>query len=51
MNNEDDLCPDCQEAYMDELVDDYDGCHYLLCPNINCRAKIWLGDVDDDEQG
>ena len=43
------LCPDCREAYLEELQDDYDGHYYLLCPNIDCRAKIWVSEVIYDE--
>ena len=46
---DDGLCPDCQETYLNEYQDDYDGHYYLLCPNIDCRAKIWISDIDDDD--
>ena len=49
IDNDDNLRPDCQEGEMDYLIDDYDGHAYLLCPNIDCRAKIWVGDIDEDE--
>lgn len=44
-----DKCPDCQQAFMEYLEDEYDGHGYLLCPNINCRAKIWVSDIDLDD--
>jgi hypothetical protein len=45
---DDNECPDCQQADMEYRVDGFDGHYYLLCPNIDCRAKIWI-QVDPDE--
>ena len=38
-----------EEAFMEYCEDEEDGHPYLLCPNINCRAKIWLSEVEPDE--
>ena len=46
---ENDKCPDCEEDFMEYREDEEDGHPYLLCPNINCRAKIWLSEVEPDE--
>ncbi|MEL6494107.1 MAG: hypothetical protein AAFQ41_03160 [Cyanobacteria bacterium J06623_7] len=49
LDDDDNLCPDCHQEYMVELVDDVDGHHYLLCPDTDCRAKIWVSNIDDDD--
>ncbi len=50
--NELDLCPDCEENYLELKQDDFDYEYYLTCPR--CHNRIWVtesyfDDEDDDE--
>ncbi len=50
--NELDLCPDCEENYLELKQDDFDYEYYLTCPRCHnriCVTESYFDDEDDDE--